>query len=295
MKGEATGSQISGEVHMDVQGMGGALSSLSTNKSQSALSKTNRQLEKILERLSTAKRINQAGDDAAGLGVAEQLTTQIRGFKTASQNIADATAALDIAEGAGREISDMLQRQRELAVSAKSDTLTSDERKSLNTEYQAITQEISRIAEVTNYNRQQVANGADLSSGNAQIQVGPNAGETIQIPAVDYQAISQGLQATAIDTSGGAQAALKNVDAALSSVNSQRTSVGAIMNRLSSAGDNLAVAMVNTTAAESVLRDQDMAAGLAELTKQQLLQEGAIKTFARYNEVTRNHILGLLQ
>src|SRR5512136_2329394 len=102
---------------MEVQrASGGALFTTGTSRSQGALRKTNRQLEKILEQLSTAKRINRASDDAAGLGIAEQLTTQIRGFKQASQNIADATAALDIAEGAGNEISDMLQRQRELAV-----------------------------------------------------------------------------------------------------------------------------------------------------------------------------------
>jgi flagellin len=280
---------------MEVQGPGSGFLPAVGNSAQNALTKTNQQLEKILQKLSTAKRINSASDDAAGLGIAEQLTTQIRGFKAASQNIADATAALDIADGAGNEISDMLQRQRELAVSSQNGTLTDQDRKSLNTEYQAITQEINRVADVTNYNNQQVTNGTDLGSGAGQIQVGANAGDTLQVPAVNFQASALGIQGTAIDTSQGAQIALGNIDAAIKSVNSQRTTVGATMNRLSSAGDNLATAMVNTQAAESVIRDEDMATGLTDLSTQQLLQEGAIKTFSRFNEITKNHILGLLQ
>ena len=280
---------------MQVQGTGGTQFITGTNRSLGALNKTNRELQKILERLSTAKRINRASDDAAGLGIAEQLTTQIRGFKTASQNIADATAALDIAEGSGREISDMLQRQRELAVAAKNDTLTPDNRKALDTEYQAITQEINRIAEVTNYNRQQVANGTGLGSGNAQIQVGANAMDLLKIPTVDFTTVSLGMKDTSIATSEGARAALERVDTAITSVSSVRTTVGATMNRLTSAGNTLSTAMINTQAAESVIRDEDMATGLSALTREQILQEGALKTFSRFNEITQNHILGLLQ
>jgi flagellin len=282
---------------MEVQGPGGGFSPTvgTTKSSQNALSKTNRQLEKILEKLSTAKRINSASDDAAGLSIAEQLTTQIRGFKAASQNIADATAALDIADGAGQDIADMLQRQRELAIAAKNDTLTNDDRKALNTEYQAITQEINRTSEVTNYNRQDLTNRTGLGSGSAQVQVGANDGETLNMPSIDFQAISFGLQGSSIDSSQGAQIALGNIDAAMKAVNTQRTTVGTTMNRLSSAGNNLATAMVNTQAAESVIRDEDMATGLVELTRTQILQEGAITTFSRYNEISQNHILGLLQ
>jgi flagellin len=281
---------------LEVQGAGGGfIPTVGAKTSQNALSKTNRQLEKILEKLSTAMSINKASDDAAGLGIAEQLTTQIRGFKMASQNIADATAALDIADGAGQDIGDLLQHQRELSVQARNDTLTDDNRKALDTEYQSLTQEINRVAEVTNYNGQQLTNGTGLGSGNAQIQVGANAGEMISMPTIDFQAISLGLQGTSIDTSQNAQVALGNIDAALKTVNTQRTTVGATMNRLSTAGNNLATVMVNTQAAESVIRDEDMATGLAELVKTQILQEGALKSFSRYNEISKNHIMGLLQ
>lgn len=280
---------------MQVQGIGNLSIATGVNPSLRALKKTNRELEKILERLATARRINSASDDAAGLGIAEQLTTQIRGFKTASQNISDASAALDIADGAGREITDMVQRQRELAIQARSDTLTPQGRKALDVEFQAITQEISRTAEATNYNRQQLTNGQGLGSGKAQVQVGPNPGEALTVPEINFDAVTLGMQNASIATPEGAQAALGRTDAVLQSINTQRSVIGATMNRLTSAGDNLANAMINTQAAESVVRDEDMAMGLAQLTQQQILQEGAIKTFSRYNELSKNHILGLLQ
>lgn len=280
---------------MQVQSSGGSLFAAGINPSQRALKKTNRELEKLLEQLATGLRINRASDDAAGLSIAEQLTTQIRGFKAASQNLADASAALDIADGAGREITDMVQRQRELAIQAKNDTLTPENRKALNTEYQAISQEIARITEATNYNRQELTNGKGLGSGNAKLQVGPNAGDMINVPQIDFTQVSLGMQNTAIDTPQAASAALTAADSALDSINSQRTTIGAMANRLTAAGDNLANAMINTQAAESVIRDEDMAKGLTELTAQQLLQEGATQAFGRYKEISRNHIMGLLQ
>jgi len=279
---------------MQIQSIGPQLA-LGTNPSQRALKKTNRELQKLLEQIATAKRINRASDDAAGLSIAEQLTTQIRGFKTASQNLSDASAALDIADGAGREITDMIQRQRELAIQASNDTLTDTDRKALNTEFQAITQEISRTAEATNYNRQQLTNGKGLGLGNAQVQVGPNPGEALTVPVINFDAAAMGIQNISIDTSRGAQAAISKASDILNSINTQRSVIGATMNRLTAAGDNLANAMINTQAAESVIRDEEMAMGLAQLTQQQILQEGAIKTFSRYNEISKNHILGLLQ
>jgi flagellin len=280
---------------MQVQSTGGSQLVTGTNSSLQALKKTNQALEKILDRLSTAKRINSASDDAAGLGIAEQLTTQIRGYKQASQNISDASAALDIADGAGNEITSMVQRQRDLAVQAGNGTLNAQDRQALNTEYQSLSQEITRTSEVTNYNNQQVTNGTGLGSGNAQIQVGPNAGDTLTVPNINFEAATSGMKGTSIDTAEGAQAAISASDTALQSINNQRSTIGATVNQLTSAGDNLANAMTNTQAAESVIGDEDMATGLAQLTQQQILQEGAIKTFSRYTEITQNHILGLLQ
>jgi flagellin len=278
---------------MQVGGTGNRLLSGVQNTSN-VLKKTNRELQKILEKLSTAQRINRAADDAAGLGVSEQLRSNIRGFKMATQNVEEAMSALNIADGSGNQISDLMQRQRELAVAARNDTLTNTDRQAMDVEYQQLTQEIDRLAQGTNYNRQNTSNGTGLGSGNAVIQAGAEAGDQMALPRIDFTAASSGLAGTSIATSAGAQNALTSIDTALQSLNQQRSTVGATINRFTSTVNNLSVAMVNTQAAESVLRDQDMAEGIAELTKQQLLREGGISAFQRFNEMSRSHIMGLL-
>ncbi len=279
---------------MQVGGTGGPQSVVGTQNTLNVLKKTNRQLQKILEQLSTAQRINRASDDAAGLGVSEQLRSNIRGFKMASQNVQDAMAALNIADGSANEIGDMLQRQRELAIASSNSTLTNADRRTLDTEYQALTQEINRLAQGTEYNRQNTANGTDLASGTAAVQAGAQAGDQITLPQIDFSATSSGMTGTSIATAADAQSAMSTIDNALQSLNEQRSTVGATINRFVSTVDNLSVAMVNTQAAESVLRDQDMAAGIAELTKLQLLREGGMKAFQRFSEMNRDHIMGIL-
>ena len=279
---------------MQVGGTGSPLFSAGTQNTTNALKKTNRQLQKILERLSTAQRINRASDDAAGLGVSEMLRTNIRGYKMASQNVQDAMAALDITDGGANEISSMLQRQRELAVASRNSTLTDNDRQSLDAEYQALTQEIDRIARSSQYNRQNTSNGTDLASGTAVVQAGSEAGDQITLPQIDFSAATSGMAGTTIATEANAQSAFTAIDNALQSLNRQRSTVGATINRFSSAINNLDTAMVNTQAAESVLRDQDMAQGMVELVRRQLLQEGGMSAFQRFNELSRNHIMGIL-
>lgn len=279
---------------MQVRGTGSPFYSSGVQNTSNVLKKTNRELQKILEKLSTGQRINSASDDAAGLGVSEQLRSNIRGFKMATRNVEDAMAALDIADGSANQISDMLQRQRELAIAANNGTLNDTDRRAMNTEYQALSQEIDRIAQGTSYNRQNTSNGTDLGSGSAQIQAGAQAGDQITLPRIDMTATSSGIAGTSIATSTDAQNALTTIDSALQSLNQQRSTVGATINRFTSTVNNLSIAMVNTQAAESVLRDQDMAEGIAELTKQQLLREGGISAFQRFNELSRNHVMGII-
>jgi flagellin len=273
-------------------GIGGAVPSDRTAKS---LSKDNRELNKILQKLSTALRINQAGDDASGLSISEQLRTQIRGYKAASQNVTDATSALAIAEGTGHEVSAMVQRQRELALQAGSDTLSDEQRKGLNVEYQALTAEIDRITGAAQFNTQNVANGQGLGAGNAQIQAGANAGDQMPVPAVNMTATALGVAGTSVADKASAQAAISKLDTALDNLNSQRSTIGSMMNRLESTQNNLSVAEINTQAAESVLRDQDMAAGLAEMTRQRLLVESGTRALARFQEISANNLYGLLK
>jgi flagellin len=264
------------------------------DKASKSLGKTNKDLNKILERLSTALRINRASDDAAGLGIAEQLTSQIRGFQQASNNVSDAMSALNIADSAGNQVSDMVQRQHELALQSSNDTLTDTQRQDLNTEYQSLNQEITRISTASQFNTQSVAAGTGLSSGAAVIQAGPNAGDQVTLPKTDFTAAALSIGGTSIDTAANATNALNRLDSALNTLNSQRSTLGAMTNRFESTVNNLSIAQINTQAAESVIRDQDMAAGLVELTSKQLLQQSTLSAFSKFNEISANHIMGLL-
>jgi flagellin len=280
---------------MQIQGTGGLGMVQGQDQTVKSLNKTNRDLGKILEKLSTALRINRASDDAAGLSISQQLETQSRGFNMADQNVTSAMSALNIADSTGGQISDMVQRQRELALQASNDTLTNQQRQGLDTEYQSLTQEIDRISGSSQFNTQNVANGQGLASGNAQIQTGANAGDQIQLPATNMGATALGITGTSIATGAGAQTALSKLDNALDTLNTQRSTIGSMTNRFESVRNNLSVSDINTQAAQSVLQDQDMAAGLAELTKTKLLLESGTQAFARYNEISSNHLFGLMQ
>ena len=280
---------------MQIMGMGGLGMVQGQDQTANSLNKTSKDLNKILEKLSTALRINNASDDAAGLAISEQLETQSRGFNMAQQNVTDATSALNIADSTGGQITDMLQQQRDLALQASNDTLTDQQRQGLDTQYQSLTQEINRISGSAQFNTQTVANGQGLASGNAEIQAGANAGDQIRMPATNMTAAALGINGTSIATGAGAQAALSTIDNALDTLNSQRTTVGAMTNAFQSVQNNLSVEDINTQAAQSVIQDQDMASGLADLTQSNLLLETGTEAFARYNEISANHLFGLLQ
>jgi Flagellin and related hook-associated proteins len=280
---------------MQIQGMGGFGMVQGQDQTAKTLNKTSRDLSKILEKLSTALRINRASDDAAGLGISAQLETQYRGFNMAEQNVTSAMSALNIADSTGGQISDMVQRQRELALQASNDTLSNQQRQGLDTEYQALTQEIDRISGSAQFNTQTVANGQGLASGNAEIQAGANAGDQIQISKTNMSAAVLGITGTSIATGAGAQTALSKLDNALDTLNIQRSTIGSMTNRFESVQNNLSVADINTQAAQSVIQDQDMAAGLADLTKTKLLLESGTQAFARFSEISTNHLFGLLQ
>ena len=259
-----------------------------------SIDKTNRALGSVLEKLATGKRINKSKDDAAGLAIAEGLITQTRGFKMALRNTEDGISALNIADGASNETSAILQRQRELAVQARNATLTDSDREALNKEFQQLTQEMDRISDITNFNKQDLTNGQGLGDGNAQLQVGANEGETITTPAIDISVASIGMSGADISSVNGAGSAIEAIDGALNAVNRQRSDVGAMTNRLESTVSNLQTADVNTTAAQSIIRDQDMALGIAEMIKNQVLNRSGINVFSVFNKISADHILGLI-
>ena len=273
----------------------GNLGAVKQMMSVASMEQTNRQLRLTIEKLATGQRINRASDDAAGLAISEGLLTQVRGFKMASRNTQDAISALNIADGAGSETANILQRQRELAGQARNATLNDNDRKMLNQEFQQLNQELDRIAQATNFNRQNLTNGQGLGSGNADIQVGANQGETITVPRMDFTVAATGMSGTDISTAAGANAAFSSIDSAMNALGGQRSNIGAISNRFESTINNLQTATVNTTAAESLIRDQDMALGIAEMLRNQVLNKAASEAFSAFNRISSNHILGLLR
>lgn len=279
---------------MHINGAAHPQYAIGAKKSAQSLKNQNNQLKTILERLSTAQRINRASDDAAGLSISEQLRSSLRGFKAATQNVEYASSALSIADGAANEISSMMQRQRQLSIAASSDTLSNSDRRALDSEYQALTQEIDRIAGGTQYNRLHTSDGTDLASGDASIQAGSEAGDAMTLPHINMGSAAAGIEGSSIATADGAREASQRIDEALVKLGEQRSTIGATINRFTSTVNNLSVAMVNTQAAESVLRDQDMAQGIMQLATRQLLSEGAQVALQRFNDLNRNQIAGLL-
>ncbi|NLL13370.1 MAG: flagellin [Fibrobacter sp.] len=265
-----------------------------SKKTEQTLKRTSKELNRILEKLSTSIRINSASDDAAGLAISEELTTRIRGYKMASQNIANSISAFTIADGTGRAVSEILQRQRELAAQASNSTLKDSDRVAIDKEFQLLSKEIDRISQSASFNKQGVAAGEGLASGSAVIQSGPESTDQITMPQIDLRTAITGISEVSLLTLEDAVKAIGTLDEAISSVNTQRSTLGSAVNRLESTVNNLSVAIINTQAAESVIRDQDMAAGLAELTRLQLLQEGSQRAFSRFKTINSNHILGLL-
>ncbi|MFH0919001.1 MAG: flagellin [Fibrobacterota bacterium] len=261
----------------------------------SAARKTQSNYSKVLEKLSTGLRINRASDDASGLSVSEEMRTQIRGYQAANVNIDYAQAAQSIAEGTGNETTSILQRQRELALQASNGTLNQSNRDALNQEYQQLNAELTRISGSAQFNTQNVANGQGLAAGGGQVLAGPNPGSELPIQGADFTAANLGTAATDISNPANAQNALTAVDNAIKNVSSQRTDIGANMNRMEFAAQANTNAAINTQDAESRLRDQDFAEGVMQATRDQLLNQSALLSLRNFNEISRNNMMALLQ
>ena len=269
---------------------------------QSALYSTSVSLSKSLQRLSTGLRINSAADDAAGLGVSENLRTQVNGTAQANRNAQDGIAALNIAEGAGNEISSMLQRMRELAVQSSNDTLTSTERTYTHQEFDALRSEINRIAAVTNYNKQELISSTagrfgSTAANNLWIDANTTQGVdnvTISIGTMDVPTLDTNLSTRDITTQAHAVLAISEVDAALNSVNSVRANLGAYINRLEHAINNLNVSNTNQQAAESSIRDVDFAKETSQYTKNQILMQSGTAMLSQANMIPSS-VLTLLK
>ena len=255
---------------------------VSSLNAQRNIGKSQVGLAKALERLSSGLRINKAGDDAAGLAISEKLRSNIRALNQASRNASDGVALIQVGEGAMAEISNMMVRMKELAEQSCTGTLSATERGYLNTEYQALRDEITRIADSTKFNDTSLLNGSlDIT---IQIGISDNAlNDTINISVSDVDSTALGLT-TGIDTVTNAQSALTASTAAISTISTRRSGLGSLQNRLESVISNIDTVVENLTGAESRIRDVDIAAETANLTKFNILVQAGVSVLAQANQ-----------
>lgn len=256
---------------------------------------TNSNLAKSTEKLSSGYRINRAGDDAAGLSISEKMRGQIRGLDQASTNAQDGISLIQTAEGALNETHSILQRMRELTVQASNDTNVSTDRDAIKDELGQLTQEITRIADQTEFNKQTLLKGA-FSSTALNLQVGANGSQNISfnISAMDASALSITGVSASVSAYSLATNQISTIDAALTKVSQQRSMMGAMQNRLEHTIANADNTSENLQAAESRIRDVDMAKEMVKYSKNNILQQAAQSMLAQANQSTQG-VLSLLR
>ena len=278
-----------------------------------ALNKNGRVQQDVMESLSTGKRINRASDNAAGLSIREVMTAQINGLNAAVKNANDSISMLQTADGALNETSSMLQRMRELAVLSVNDTYSSTQKTAMATEFNQLSSEIDRIAGQTQWNGMAILNGsgglysgaAAASTGQFTFQVGANTAQTISV-IITNVAITAGTNTTpvastlgvlslaTIATAAGATTAVASLDSALTILNTQRSTIGAMVNRLTHAVDNLTNVAQNAADSRSKVEDTDYAAATSELARTQIIAQAATAILAQANQQPQS-VLSLLK
>ncbi|AHA30646.1 flagellin [Exiguobacterium sp. MH3] len=240
---------------------------------------------KSMEKLSSGLRINRAGDDAAGLAISEKMRGQIRGLDQASRNAQDGISLIQTAEGALNETHSILQRMRELAVQSSNDTNTNADRTELQKEVSELTSEITRIANNTEFNTKVLMSGAfAATAAGVKFHIGANAGQNISLRISNMTATGLGVGAVTIATQTGANAAITTINTAIGTVSSERSKLGATQNRLEHTINNLNVGAENLQAAESRIRDVDMAKEMMDFTKNNILNQAAQAMLAQANQ-----------
>jgi flagellin len=256
------------------------------------LSVTDGQMSKSLEKLSSGFRINRAADDAAGLSISENLRSKVGGFKVAQRNAQDGVSLVQTAEGALNEVHSLLQRVRDLAVqSANTGANDSDSRTAAQTEVTAALSEIDRIASATVYGSKQLLNSDDTSF---QFQVGASGDSFNQISVTVDSMTTAGLGLDTLSVSSGGTDAIATIDAAIKTVSTQRSELGAVQNRLEHTLNNLGVAVENLAASESRIRDTDMASEMVEFTRAQILSQAGTSMLSQANQAPQS-VLSLLR
>ena len=254
------------------------------------LGMNNNQVSKNLEKLASGFRINRAGDDASGLAISEQMKAQIKSLDVASANAQDAISVVQTAEGALTETHDMLNRLTELSMKAANGVLNEKARQNLQEEADALTAEITRIAEKTNFSGTKLLDG----SLNMTLQIGDTGDQTIALAVTDMTADGLGVDGLGISSVDDANAAISLVKTAIETVSTARAKMGAIQNRLEHTINNLDVTSENMSSANSRIRDTDMAKTMMEYTKTSVLVQSAQAMLAQANQQPQS-VLQLLQ
>jgi flagellin len=267
------------------------LANVTSLAAQRQLRASQGQLEQSLERLSSGLRINRAADDAAGLGISENLKADIRSLSQAQRNANDGISMTQVAEGAMNEIQGIVGRMRELAVQASNGTLGDTERGYIQTEFSELVAEIGRLANVTEFNGTKLLDGT--ASGGLTIQIGihDSTDDRLSLSIATLTASTLGNASTgfiasqSLSSASGAQDALAVFDAAIQSLSNARAKVGAVQSRMSVAVTNLATAHENLSAANSRIRDVDVAAETANMTRYQILTQAGVAVLGQANQL----------
>ena len=264
---------------------------------------SNDSITKNMEKLSSGERINRAGDDASGLAVSEKMRSQIRGLNQASKNIMNGVSFIQTTEGYLQETTDILQRVRELAVQSANGIYSDEDRMQIQVEVSQLVAEVDRIASQAQFNGMNMLTGRFAQAGDAvmQFQIGANVDQnarvfigTMTATALGLKGAQGGDEQISISTPDEANMTLAAVDAALTNVTKQRADLGAYQNRFEMAAKGINIAAENTQAAESRIRDTDMASEMVEFTKNSILTQAGTAMLAQANSQSQT-VLSLLQ
>jgi len=265
---------------------------VSALRAQNGARMADQALQTAMERLSSGKRINSAKDDAAGLAIASSMTSQIRGMSQAVRNANDGISMAQTADGALDEVTNMLQRIRELAVQSSSGTYQDSDRTNLQTEVSALNNQITSVLNNTKFNGVGLFTGSAGSSGTVTIQTGSDSGDTV---AVDFTAVTlNGVSTVDLSTSSGATAALSVLDTAIQTVATKRATLGASESQLGSVINNLTSNITNLSDARSRIQDADFGMETTNLAKSQILAQASTAMLAQANQSQQN-VLSLLR
>jgi len=262
------------------------LTNVSSLGAQRNLAKTNSAVANNISRLSSGMRINRSADDAAGLAITSKMTAHIRGLGQAERNANDAVSLIQTAEGALNEIGGLLNRMRELAVqSSTGGTLVASDRSALDQEFQALESEIDRIVNVTKYNGQSLLNGALSGGVNFQVGILNSGNDRVSVKLSTALSSSLGIATSSLTTATHSQLAITAIDSAIDKVSSRRNTLGSAQNRLNVTISNLGSIKENLSAANSRIRDVDVASETADMSRNQILMQAGVSVLSQANQM----------